>query len=382
MSGVSRQRGFTLVEMMIAVTISLLIMVAVLTLYLNLRRTSDDMAQTNALIENGRFAVGLLQEDLAHAGFWNGHVPQFDNLSASKEPGDYPTALPPVCSAFSAWTQQDRVNAIGIVVQTYSGVPPGCSGIVTNLASNSDVLVVRHVDTCSPGVGNCDPMTVGKVYFQASFCDDDIPPSSVSPETTPYPVVLDTTGFTLHQRNCTSSAELRKLVVDLYYVRDYAVAAGDGIPTLMRSSFDLSGGVTPANALQPAVPLIEGIEAFRVELGVDNLSKTGEALDYLAAPVWADPVTRTTVKNRGDGSPDGPFVHCGTASCTRDDLANVVEARLYVLARTRTQTAGYSSDKTFALGGTTLGPFTDGYKRHLFTSSATLVNVSRRRQTP
>ncbi|MFS2128228.1 prepilin-type N-terminal cleavage/methylation domain-containing protein [Pseudomonas sp. Pseusp97] len=32
MSGVSRQRGFTLVEMMIAVTISLLIMVAVLKL--------------------------------------------------------------------------------------------------------------------------------------------------------------------------------------------------------------------------------------------------------------------------------------------------------------------------------------------------------------
>ncbi|MDL2424708.1 pilus assembly protein PilW, partial [Pseudomonas sp. BAgro211] len=55
---------------MIAVAISLLIMVAVLTLYLNLRRTSDDMAKTNSLIENGRFAVGLLQEDLAHAGFW------------------------------------------------------------------------------------------------------------------------------------------------------------------------------------------------------------------------------------------------------------------------------------------------------------------------
>lgn len=381
MSGASRQRGFTLVEMMIAVTISLLIMVAVLTLYLNLRRTSDDMAQTNALIENGRFAVGLLQEDLAHAGFWNGFVPQFDDLSSSTDPGDYPTALPPVCSAFSTWTLQDRVNAIGIVVQTYSGVPPGCSAIVTNLASNSDVLVVRHVDTCSPGVGNCDAVAAGKVYFQASFCDADLP-SSANPATTPYPVVLDTTGFVLHQRNCTTLAELRKLVVDLYYVRDYAVTAGDGIPTLMRSTFDLSGGATPVNALQPAVPLIEGIEAFRVELGIDNVSKSGDLLDYTTAPHWDDPITRLILKNRGDGSPDGPFIHCGTGSCIVDQLANVVEARLYVLARARTQTAGYSSDKTYALGGTTLGPFTDGYKRHLFTSSATLVNVSRRRQTP
>ncbi|MFS2124358.1 PilW family protein [Pseudomonas sp. Pseusp97] len=377
MSGVSRQRGFTLVEMMIAVTISLLIMVAVLTLYLNLRRTGDDMAQTNALIENGRFAVGLLQEDIAHAGFWNGYVPQFDDLTAVDPPADYPQGLPPVCSAFSTWTQQDRTNSVGIVVQTFSGVPAGCAGVVTNLANNSDVLVVRHADTCSPGMGNCDALAAGKVYFQASFCDTDVVPSSGA-----NPFVLDTGGFTLHLRDCNTSAELRKFVVDLYYVRDYAVTAGDGIPTLMRSTFDLSGGATPANALQPAVPLIEGIEAFRVELGVDSLSKTGAALDYQVSPDWDDPAARVTVKNRGDGSPDGSFVHCGAGSCTVNELANVVEARLYILARARTQTAGYSSDKTYALGGSTLGPFTDGYKRHLFTSSATLVNVSRRRQTP
>ncbi len=372
MSGVSRQRGFTLVEMMIAVTISLLIMVAVLTLYLNLRRTSDDMAQTNALIENGRFAVGLLQEDLAHAGFWNGFVPQFDDLTATTAPTDYPLALPPVCSAFSTWTQQDRINSVGIVVQAYSAVPPGCSAIVTNLASNSDVLVVRHADTCSPGVGNCDALTTGKVYFQSSFCKDDALGA----------FVLDTTGFTLKNLNCLTVAERRKFVIDLYYVRDYAVTAGDGIPTLMRSTFDLSGGATPANALQSAVPLIEGIEAFRVELGVDNVSKSGASTNYHAAPQWDDPNTRVTLNNRGDGSPDGAFVHCGAGSCSVDQLVDVVEARLYVLARARTQTPGYSSDKTYALGGSTLGPFTDGYKRHLFTSSATLVNVSRRRQTP
>ncbi|MFK8398113.1 PilW family protein [Pseudomonas sp. BGr12] len=372
MSGVFRHRGFTLIEVMIAVAISLLIMVAVLTLYLNLRRTSDDMAKTNSLIENGRFAVGLLQEDLAHAGFWNGYVPQFDDLTATDPPADYPTALPPVCSAFSTWTQQDRINSVGIAAQTFSAVPPGCSAIVTNLASNSDVLVVRHVDTCSPGVGNCDALAAGKVYFQSSFCKNE----------TLGAFVLDTTGFTLTSLNCLTIAERRKFVIDLYYVRDYAVSAGDGIPTLVRSTFDLSGGATPANALQAAVPLIEGVEAFRVELGLDSLSKSNDPTDYLAAPHWDDPNTRVTVTNRGDGSPDGSFVHCGASSCTLDQLANVVEARLYVLARARARTAGYTSDKTYALGGSTLGPFTDGYKRHLFTSSATLVNISRRRQTP
>lgn len=372
MSGLWRHRGFTLIEMMVAMTISLLIMVAVLTLYLNLSRTSDDMAKTDSLIDNGRYAVGLLQEDLAHAGFWNGYVPQFDDLTATTPPTDYPKALPQVCSAFSTWTQQDRINAVGVVVQAYSAVPPGCSAIVTNLASNSDVLVVRHADTCSPGVGNCDALTAGKVYFQSSFCKTESVGS----------FVLDTTGFTLHSLDCLTVAERRKFVTDLYYVRDYSVTVGDGIPTLVRSSFDSSGGATPANALQAAVPLIDGIEAFRVELGIDNLSKTNVQTDYTVAPVWADSTTKVTVTNRGDGSPDGAFVHCGAGSCTVDQLVNVVEARLYILARTRSPTSGYSSDKTYIMGSTTLGPFTDGYKRHLFTSSATLVNVSRRRQTP
>lgn len=359
-------RGFTLVELMIAMTISLLIMVAVLTLYLNLRRSNDDMANTNSLIENGRFAIQVLQEDLAHAGFWNGFIPAFDDLSSNSDPGDVPTALAPVCADISSWTVQDKTNAVGIALQAYSAVPPGCSAIVTNLAANSDVVVVRHADTCSPGVGSCDALASGKVYFQPSFCDTD--GSSY---------VLDSSGFTMHQRNCTTVAERRKFINNIYYIRDYAVTPGDGIPTLMRSQLD-------GDSQQAAVPLIEGVEAFRIELGVDNVSRSGAALtalSYQSAINWSDPDTKTTPINRGDGTAD-TFVHCGSASCSVDDLMSVVDAKLYVLVRSRSATPGYTSDKTFVLGGATLGPFTDGFKRHLFTSGATLVNVSRRRQTP
>ncbi|WP_152225382.1 PilW family protein [Pseudomonas sp. SCB32] len=367
-----QQRGFTLVEMMVAVTIGLLIMVGVLSLYLNLRRTNDDMANTNALIENGRFAVQLMQEDLSHAGFWNGYIPQFDDLTWSDVPTDVPAALPPVCGDFSTWTAADKTAVLGVAVQAFSAVPAGCSGIVTNLATNSDVLVVRHVATCSPGVGNCEASTAGKVYFQVSSCSTE-PASSY---------VFGTGGFVLHQRDCLALAESRKYVTDIYYVRTYAVTPGDGIPTLMRSQFDSSGGATPVTGQQAAVPLIEGIEAFRVELGIDNISKTGGAVRYDQAIIWTDPTNQTSPTNRGDGTADGSFIHCGAGSCALADLMNVVEAKLYVLVRSRSVAPGYTSDKTYALGGATLGPFTDSYKRHLFTSSAALVNVSRRRQTP
>ena len=51
---------------------------AILTLFLDLSRSSVDMAKTNVQIENGSMAMQLLRDDLTHAGFWNGFIPEFD----------------------------------------------------------------------------------------------------------------------------------------------------------------------------------------------------------------------------------------------------------------------------------------------------------------
>jgi type IV pilus assembly protein PilW len=158
------------------------------------------------------------------------------------------------------------------------------------------------------------------------------------------------------------------------------VTAGDGIPTLVRSEFDLSGGTL---AHQAAVPLIEGIQGFRVELGIDSLSETGDPVDYTAEIDWDDDENLVTPTNRGDGVPDGAFVHCSTAiECTVEQLRNVVAVRLYILARADRVTPGYTDNKTHNLGGQALGPFNDGFKRHVFSTSVRLMNVSTRRETP
>jgi type IV pilus assembly protein PilW len=164
------------------------------------------------------------------------------------------------------------------------------------------------------------------------------------------------------------------------------VTAGDGIPTLMRSQFALAGGEL---GHQPAVAMVEGIEGFRVELGIDNRSKaytgnpTGSPVDYTVAVSWYDPLTRTTPTNRGDGSPDGAFVGCTTATpCTLAQLINVTAVKLYVLVRSREASPGYTDSKTYTLGSTVMGPFNDGFKRHVYVSTIRLPNVAGRRQTP
>jgi len=246
------------------------------------------------------------------------------------------------------------------------------------------VLVVRHAETCVAGSGgNCEADIAGELYFQSSQCELE--------NATSYK--LATSSFTLHKRNCVGTgnpqalpitagdiAEKRKFISNIYYVRDYASIVGDGIPTLMLSQFDLVSG---ALAHQAAVPLIEGVEGFRVELGIDSLSDTGAAVNYADAVHWANAENLTSPTNRGDGVPDGAFIKCTSAiPCTAAQLANVVAVKLYVLARANSVSPGYTDTKTYALGSTTLGPYNDGFKRHVFSTTVRLNNVSGRRETP
>jgi len=386
------QAGFTLIELMVSMAIGLLIVLALITLLINVNRNNSEMSKTNRLIENGRFALQLLQADISHAGYWGGYVPQFDDLTAAAAPTDVPAVPDPCLSYTTPWSAAHKTNLIGIAVQGYeipATVPAPtlsvCANRVTNPKASTDVLFVRHVETCLPGGVNCEDDDARKVYFQTSFCENE---TIVTP---PLRYVLSNTAaeFTLKKRGCTGTppaatvgtlSDKRKFISNIYYVRTYAVTLGDGVPTLMRSNFNLVSGI-PAH--ESADALIEGIEGFRVEYGIDNISDSGEAVNFTAAINWVDTTNLTSPRNRGDGIPDGNYIRCTTATpCTAAQLVNVVAVKLYVLVRSEQKTPGYTDSKTYNLGSTSLGPFNDAYKRHLFTQTVRLTNVSSRRETP
>lgn len=376
----ARGRGFTLVELMVSMALGLLLTAGLLAMYVATTRTNMEMAKSNRQIENGRYAIQFLGNDIAHGGYWGGYVPSFDNLATAAVPTDTPTAVPDPCLAYSSanWITAYKNNLLGIPAQVHESVPGSCAAVVADKQDDTDVLVVRHAETCLPGVGGCAAAAAGKLYFQTTFCASD----TGSFVLTDYPAsvseVNDASHFNLHGRTCGASdwSPLRRFVSNIYYIRDYSTTAGDGIPTLVRSTFDNL-------AHQAATPLIEGIEGFHVEFGIDSLSETGAAVDYTAAVAWSDPNVRTTPTNRGDGVPDGDYLSCTDAvPCTATQLANLVAARIYVLARNRETTPGYTDTKTYSLGATTLGPFGDGYKRHVFSTTVRLTNISGRRETP
>jgi len=384
------QAGFTLIELMVSLVIGLLIVLALVAMLVNMNRNNGELNKTNRVIENGRFALQLLQADIAHAGFLGGFVPQFDDFIVDALPNDYPSALPDPCLAYNTpWTTADIKNLMGVAVQAYEipAVVPShtlsvCASKVLSPKARTDVLLVRHLNNasnCLTAASGCAAPTPGELYLQLARCGNTMPDPAYT--LLPYVAATASTDFAMQKRDCATASELWQFGSNLYYIRDYAVTAGDGIPSLMRSRFGLTPGGVPEH--QAPEVLIEGIEGFRVELGIDGLSDSGAAVNLAAALTWADTATKLSPTNRGDGVPDGAYVRCTTAvPCTVDQLVNAVAVKLYVLVRSERATPGYSDVKTYEMGSTSLGPFNDGFKRHLFTQTVRIANISSRRETP
>lgn len=480
-SGALRQRGFTLVELMISVTISLIILAGLSAMLVNVSRTNAEMAKSNSQIENGRFAVQVLEKELVHAGFWGQYVPQFDDTSWMFAASDSPSAIPDPCKAYvtddfnpatSADWDFDYINSLlGIAIQVSPGAPGTC--VLDSHVDQTDVVVVRHAATCIASEPNCDANVPGKLYFQAGLCTPGTwgtaqlvgnsvstialqPPSAssntsalvdgykgmrirlltgpgagqtrlisaymgpgyiatVTPnwsttptDSTTYTIVdeaISASQFPLLKRSCLASdvAEKRKFESNIYYIRNYAATPGDAIPTLVRSAFD--PGTMVALAHQAPEALVEGIERFSVELGIDhtvkrcNLNlpvKDAEPVDRINPATCAkaplvDEALNTLPRNRGDGNAD-EFIRCTAAAnpCTVDKMRNVVATKMFILVRNTEPTTGYVDTKTYCLGTIPVGggcpdlagPFNDGYKRHLFSTTTRLTSVSGRREAP
>lgn len=309
------QRGLSLIELMIALTIGMLIMAALGALLLSITRNNSELAKANAQIENGRFAIQLLQSDLVHAGFWG-----------ELRPG-VPGAIPDACPTAS-WD----ANMLGVPVMGYSSstVPTACA-MVAGAQANSDVLVVRHANTCVTGAG-CEGDTAANPddgpHIQVSRCTTSAPPEAA--------YVIDPATFPLRNKDCSTTADRRKLVSNIYFVSNN---------TLMRSAL--------VDGAYQTQPLIDGIEALRFEYGIDTT---------------------------GDGSPDS---YLSAPPTTLAQLSNIVAVKVHVLARNLEVTPGYKDTKAYQLGNTTaISAANDGVKRHVFSTTVRLVNPSGRREVP
>lgn len=347
--GAARNRGFTIIELMVSIVISLMILAGLVTFFANNVRARDEIQRANEQTENGQYALQVVGDDLNEAGYLSTFDPQV--LST-------PTADPDPCATSLAALGA----ALPIAVQgyyDYTGTP-ALSCLPADYQPNSDILVVRRAGTCAVNISdpNCPTQAAGTVYFQASGCNSA---GELGSGTVSSYYVLDTTtaNFTLHNRDCTTIAPLYPYEVHIYYVATED-RTGDGIPTLKRIDLGANG------SFAAPITIAEGIDYLKIDYGLDP-GATG-------SPTVFTP---------------NPYAYNGCAGVTcLPYWQNTAAAQVYVLAQNTTQTPGYAAggapQKTFYLGTDTsgnlqsFGPYTDGYKRHVYEAEFFLYDVAGR----
>lgn len=135
-SGVCRRRcaGFGLLELMIAMTLSLLLLSGVIALFASSRKSYESNAHLARIQENGRFALEMLQRDIRAAGYLGcaKDTPFTNTLNTATNP--------------LLWTFQFALYGFESTGTTWT--PALDTTIVPSAAAvDSDVLMVRTPDT-------------------------------------------------------------------------------------------------------------------------------------------------------------------------------------------------------------------------------------------
>lgn len=338
-----KARGVTLVELMVAMTISLIVMVGVGVIFVNTKKTYNTQERSNRVQENGRFAMYYLMRDLRMVGY-TGCLSDINHYESTlNSPTDFSVNL--------------AVPIEGMDPESGAATwyPSGFNDPLTStvLLPNTDMVAIRLVDPTT-GTGISDPMPNTSAELKVSnvsgFKENDIVLISdcANADLMQLTAVQTSSSHLQHntgsgtpgnatkvlQKAYDTSAKVFKYSTRKYYIRNNAA----NIPSLYMESNGNS------------VELVEGIENLQISYGIDT---------------------------DGDRQPNR-FLKAGEAGLqSQTEWSNVVAIRFAVLARTLNAKDIDLDNNTYDVNGTNIGPFGDKNQRRVFTSTVLLRNLTK-----
>lgn len=309
-----QQSGFSLVEMMVALTVSVVLLLGVSNVIISSSQSYGELTRSSQQLENGRYALQVLRDDIRHAGFYG----EFSDLKV-------PASMPNSCT-LSATALKDAMDA---PVQGYAAAgtaPISCLPGYTG----GDVLVIRRASTQVTAAASLQALNY---YIQARSNEVIVDQGDVPGD------------FSLKKKDGTTTADIRKYVVHIYYLRNCSDCSGtgDGVPSLWRREIqDSTGAFT-------STPVAEGIENMQLRYGLDD---------------------------NDDGTPDRYVALPGSTA----EWESVVAVEVNLLARSTEASPGFTDTKSYVLGDVTVTPG-GSFKRHAFNAVVRAMNLSSRKET-
>ncbi len=343
--------GFTLVELMVAMTIGLIVIAGVSQIFVTNRTTYRWTEGLSRVQENGRFAMEFLGRDARMAGYagcLSRNTPVTNHLN---NPTNYATNL-----VLGQHLNGHAYTGSGTDVSDWSPPLPATYFTAGEVVADTDVLVVRRGDEASHQVvppympipsaalqiGGGSGLAVNDVIIVADCKTADM--FQITGPTDP-----DITGTLNHNTGTVSQgpgnatqdlsktyegdAEIFKLITRVYYVgrRNNNPA---NPPALFRK--ELREGVLVTEEM------VDGIESLQILYGEDTDS---------------------------DGMPD--------RYRKADQVAaweNAKTVRIGLLVRTPENVDPERDTRVYGVTGTAVGPFNDNRQRRVFTATVQLRN--------
>jgi len=354
----SSQQGLTLIELMIALTLGLIAIGALVAVFMssNLNYRQNEALAT--VQDNARFALDALSRDLAMAGYWGGIRP-LDAAINLKVSAAARSAVAKASAAGDCGPASQGANDYWLFdVRTpvvFRNNTLGSSSIASDFTClstsifqpNSDVLVIRRVSgqaifsidangTRTPATAETTP---NRFYVRTNQSTGTLYRAGTTFTLSGPTDCPDSSGVSSICTPTTNPVQVYAYTPQIYYVRNYARNAGDGVPMLCRYYLD----DTLATPKMVEDCLAEGVENLQIEWGIST-DGSGVVNNYLTNP-------------------------------QPDDLQRAITARIHILVRAPSRNTTASGDaKTFKLGDAPDQTSSDGVLRRVFTTTVQLKN--------
>ncbi|MGS0691014.1 PilW family protein [Shewanella sp. 30m-9] len=312
--------GFSLVELMVAMLISLFLTAGLLSMFSMSSSNVTTTSQFNQLQENGRIALALVERDVSQVSFM-ADLTGID-LNVGVNTSILAAAIPagsdcigggPNNASFPESGTSSNFRKLWGYESGVGGESIACLGSVI---ANTDVLQIKRLVGPATNSFNNNRYYMGTSSNQGIiFAGNQTPPT------------IDNGRFWEYQHHI------------------YFIQMSNGVPVLMRRVLGV-GGMNSANSVEQ---LVEGVENFRVMYGFDingdNSADSFMPAQNVSSPMW-------------DGSPN----------------QRLVAIRIYLLVRTVEEDNSYTDEQTYELGDKTIAAANDGFRRRVLSTTIILEN--------
>lgn len=312
----TRCRGFSLVELMVALVITLILLAGIGQIFLSSKKSFNIQNSLARIQENGRYALEVLKQDLRRAGYWGGNA-DIDEISGTQalytETASCADATWALMLNRRVFGKDDNRNSYGCLPTTASPV--------------GDILVMRYAAPWVIGGVTSPGYDANHYYLRSSLFTGKLFKGADQADVI----------------NSISEPAVRtaELVARAYFIHpstnsDATHCGGGDVPSLYR--LGVAGGALSVEEIA------YGVENMQIQYGIDT--DNDDSVDsYVDA----------------NADPDNVM------------WDQIIAARIWLLIRAECPETAYTNSNTYTMAGTAF-TYDDNIRRKLYTSTVRLRN--------